>query len=172
MGGSLLSLTIASALFFVSAATAQTPAPGKVDDDQVRQTVTAFWKALGDFDGPGFKATLDWPNMIVQSRPDKGTRAATANTDIAAFDAEMRRTIDGLPKGAKGDFSGTTITTLEVRFLNNSLAYAYHVCQLGGKGGIQQQARSGNRIFEAIAVLRKTNEAPNPWKIILVTIPQ
>ena len=110
--------------------------------------------------------------MIVQSRPDKGTRAATANTDVAAFDAEMSRTIGQLPKGAKGDFYGTTITTLEVRFLNNSLAYAYHVCQLGGKGGDQQQARRGNRSFEAIAVLRNTNEAENPWKIILVTIPQ
>jgi hypothetical protein len=167
-----LSITIAATLFFASTTTAQTPADGKVDEDHVRQTLTAFWKALGDFNGPGFKATLDWPNMIVQSRPDKGTRAATANTDIAAFDAEMRRTIDQLPQAAKGDFYGTTITTVEVRFLNSSLAYAYHVCRLGGKGGDQQQARRGNRIFEAIAVLRKTNEAPNPWKIILVTIPQ
>lgn len=167
-----LALTIASALFFVSTVTAQTPAAGRVDEEQVRQLVSAFWKALGDFDGPGFKATLDWPNAIVQSRPDKGTRAATANTDVAAFDAELRRTMDQLPKGSKGDFYGTTITTLEVRFLNSSLAYAYHVCQLGGKGGEREQARRGNRSFEAIAVLRKTNEAPNPWKIILVTIPQ
>lgn len=167
-----LSLAIASALFLLPTVTAQTPAAGTADEEQVRQTLSAFWKALGDFDGPGFKATLDWPNTIVQSRPDKGTRAATPNTDMAAYDEEMRRTMDQLPKGAKDDFYGSTITTMEVRFLNSSLAYAYHVCQLGGKGGNLQQARSGNRIFEAVAVLRKTSEAPNPWKIILVTIPQ
>lgn len=40
------------------------------------------------------------------------------------------------------------------------------------KGGDREQARRGDRNFEAIAVLRKTNEAPNPWKIVLVTIPQ
>ena len=167
-----LSMTIASALLLVATATAQTHAPGRVDEEQVRQTVSTFWKALGDFDGPGFKTTLDWPNMIVQSRPGKGTRAATANTDMAVFDGEMRRTMDQLPKGAKGDFYGTTITTMEVRFLNSSLAYVYHNCRLAGKGGDQQQARLGDRSFEAIAVLRKTNEEPNPWKIILVTIPQ
>lgn len=167
-----LSITIAATLFFISTVTAQTPAGGKVDEDHVRQTLSAFWKALGDFNGPGFKATLDWPNMIVQSRPDKGTRAATANTDMAAFDAEMRQTIDQLPKGAKGDFYGTTITTVEVRFLNSSLAYVFHVCRLAGKGGDREQARRGDRSFQAVAVLRKTNEAPNPWKIVLVTIPQ
>jgi hypothetical protein len=167
-----LSVAVASALFFLPTATAQTPVAGTTDEEQVRQTVSAFWKALGDIDGPGFNATLDWPNMIVESRPDKGTRAARANTDRAAFDEEMRRIIDQLPKGAKGDFYGTTITTVEVRFLNSSLAYAYHVCQLGGKGGNSQQARRGNRIFEAVAVLRKTSDAPNPWRIILVTIPQ
>ncbi|MDQ5845091.1 MAG: hypothetical protein M3539_07320 [Acidobacteriota bacterium] len=167
-----LSMAIASALFLLPTVTAQTPTAATTDDEQVRQTLSALWKALGDFDGPAFKATLDWPNMIVQSRPDKGTRAATANTDIAAFDEEMRRTMDQLPKDAKGDFYGSTITTMEVRFLNSSLAYAYHVCQLGGKGGNLQQTRRGNRIFEAVAVLRKTSEAPNPWKIILVTIPQ
>ena len=165
------SIAIVLVLFPLLTATAQGPASG-VDEEQIRQTVSAFWKALGDFDGPAFKATLDWPNMIVQSRPDKGTRAATANTDIAAFDAEMRRTMEELPKGSKGDFYGTTITRLEVRFLNSSLAYAYHVCQLGGKGGDREQARRRDRSFEAIAVLRKTKEAPNPWKITLVTIPQ
>jgi hypothetical protein len=98
----LLDYFVASALFFVSAATAQTPAAaGKVDDDQVRQTVAAFWKAFGDFDGSAFKATLDWPNLIVQSRPDKGTRAATANTDVAVFDAEMRRTWTNSPNKEK-----------------------------------------------------------------------
>ena len=167
-----LSMTIASALLFVATATAQTPAAGRVDEDHVRQTVAAFWKAFGDFDGPAFKATLDWPNMIVQSRPDKGTRAATANTDVAVFDAEMRRTLDELPKGRKGDFYGSTITTIQVRFLNKYLAYAYHVCRLGGKGGDIEQARRGDRNFEAIAVLRKSNEVENPWKIVLVTIPQ
>lgn len=84
-----LSVAIASALFLVPAVTAQTPTAGTADDEQVRQTLSAFWKALGDFDGPAFKATLDWPNMIVQSRPDKGTRAATANTDMAAYDEEI-----------------------------------------------------------------------------------
>ena len=147
-------------------------ARGSADEDHVRETVTTFWKALGDIDRAGFKATLDWPNMIVESRPEKGTRAARANTDMAAFDAEMRRITEELPKEAKGDFHGTTITTLEVRFLNSSLAYAYHVCRLGGKGGDSEQARRGNRSFEAIAVLRKTSATPNPWKIILVTIPQ
>ena len=167
----VLSMVIASALFLLPTVTAQTPVAA-TDEEQVRQIVSTFWKALGDFDGPAFKATLDWPNMIVQTRPDKGTRAARANTDRAAFDEEMRRIIDQLPKGAKGDFYGTTITTMEVRFLNSSLAYAYHVCQLGGKGGNSQQARRGNRIFEAVAVLRKTSDAPNQWRIILVTIPQ
>jgi len=162
---------VASALFLLPTVSAQTPAAA-TDEEQVRQIVSTFWKALGDIDGPGFNATLDWPNMIVESRPDKGTRAARANTDRAAFDEEMRRIIDPLPKGAKGDFYGTTITTMEVRFLNSSLAYAYHVCQLGGKGGNSQQARRGNRIFEAVAVLRKTSDAPNQWRIILVTIPQ
>ena len=166
-----------SALFLLillstgSVVSAQAPQT-KADEDHVRQTVTAFWKALGDIDRAGFKATLDWPNMIVESRPDKGTRAARANTDMAAFDAEMRRVIEQLPKGAKGGFHGTTITTFEVRFLNSSLAYAYHVCHLGGKGGDSEQARRGSRTFEAIAVLRKTNATPNPWRIILVTIPQ
>jgi len=171
---SFLRMTITSFLFLfaTATATAQTPSPGSMDEEQVRQTVTVFWKAFGDFDGPGFKATLDWPNLIVQSRPDKGTRAATANTDVAIFDAEMRRTLDELPKGKTGDFYGSTITTIQVRFLNKSLAYAFHVCRLGGKGGDMEQARRGDRNFEAIAVLRKTNEAPNPWKIILVTIPQ
>ena len=166
----VLSIVIASVLFLLPTVTAQTPTGA--DEEQVRQTVSTFWKALGDIDGPGFNATLDWPNMIVESRPDKGTRAARANTDRAAFDEEIRRIVDQLPKGAKGDFGGTTITTWEVRFLNSSLAYAYHVCQLGGKGGNSQQARRGNRIFEAVAVLRKTSQAPNPWRIILVTIPQ
>jgi len=167
-----LSMAIASILFLLPTVTAQTPAAGTADEEQVRQTLSAFWKALGDFDGPAFKATLDWPNMIVQSRPDKGTRAATANTDMAAYDEEMRRTVDQLPKGAKGDFYGSTITTMEVRFLNSSLAYVYHVCRLAGKGGDREQARRGERSFEAIAVFRKTNQAPNPWKITLVTIPQ
>lgn len=166
-----LSVAVASILFLLPTVTAQTPVAA-TDEEQVRQIVSTFWKALGDIDGPGFNATLDWPNMIVESRPEKGTRAARANTDRAAFDEEMRRIIDPLPKGAKGDFYGTTITTMEVRFLNSSLAYAYHVCQLGGKGGNSQQARRGNRIFEAVAVLRKTSQAPNPWRIILVTIPQ
>jgi hypothetical protein len=165
-------MTIASVLFFFATASAQTPSPTATNEEQVRLTIASFWKALGDFDGPAFKATLDWPNMIVQSRPDKGTRAPTANTDEAAYEAEMRRTMDALPKGSKGDFYGTTITSIEVRFLNNSLAYAYHVCRLGGKGGDHEQARRGDRNFEAIAVLRKSNDAPNPWKIVLVTIPQ
>jgi hypothetical protein len=159
-----------------SVASAQGPrtnaASGSADEDHVRQTVTAFWKALGEIDRAGFKATLDWPNLIVESRPDKGTRAARANTDMAAFDTEMRRVIEQLPKGAKGGFDGTTITTFEVRFLNSSLAYAYHVCHLGGKGGDSEQARRGSRSFEAIGVLRKTSATPNPWRIILVTIPQ
>jgi len=167
-----LRMMIVSALFLCATASAQSPSPTGPNEEQVRQTVVSFWKALGDFDGPAFKATLDWPNMIVQSRPDKGTRTPTANTDVAAFDAEMRRTMDELPKGSKGDFYGSTITTMEVRFLNSSLAYAYHVCRLGGKGGDSEQARRGDRNFEAIAVLRKSNETPNPWKIVLVTIPQ
>ena len=104
-----LSMAIASALLLLPTVTAQTPAAAAADEEQVRQTLSAFWKALGDFDGPALKATLDWPNMIVQSRPDKGTRAATANTDMAAYDEEMRRTMDQLPKGAKGDFYGSTI---------------------------------------------------------------
>jgi len=61
-------MAIASVLFLLPTVTAQTPAAA-TDEEQVRQTVSAFWKALGDFDGPAFKAPLDWPNMIVQSRP-------------------------------------------------------------------------------------------------------
>src|SRR4030095_6782875 len=126
---------------------------------------------LGDFDAIGLRDTLDWPNMIVQTRPDKATRAGTANTDKAAFDEELRRTVGGLPKGAKGDFYGTTVSKIEVRFLNPTLAYAYHVCRLGGKGG-QTAGNRGYREYEAIAVLRASGEATNPWKIVLVTIPQ
>ena len=59
-------MAIASALFLLPTETTQTPAAGMADEEQVRQTLAAFWKALGDFDGPAFKATLDWPNMIVQ----------------------------------------------------------------------------------------------------------
>ena len=169
---SFLRVIIASALFFFATASAQTLSPAAMSEEQVRQTIASFWKALGDFDGPAFKATLDWPNLIVQSRPDKGTRVPTANTDEAAYEAEMRRTMDALPKGSKGDFYGSAITSMEVRFLNNSLAYAYHIVRLGGKGGDSEQARRGDRNFEAIAVLRKSNETPNPWKIVLVTIPQ
>ena len=172
MSSRFRAMIIVTVLFLSVSTSAQTTYPAGTNEEQVRQTVASFWKALGDFDGPAFKATLDWPNMIVQSRPDKGTRKPTANTDVAVFDAEMRRTMDGLPKGSKGDFYGSTITTMEVHFLNNSLAYAYHVCRLGGKGGDSEQARRGDRNFEAIAVLRKSNETPNPWKILLVTIPQ
>ncbi|OHB79337.1 MAG: hypothetical protein A2W31_03870 [Planctomycetes bacterium RBG_16_64_10] len=151
---------------------AQTPSPEKTTEDQVRQTVTTFWKALGELDANGLLNTLDKPNVLIETRPDGPTGPATVNTDMATFQAEVRRTAEGLGSRRKGDFYGTTVSTIEVRFLHATLAYAHHMCRLGGESGERSRARRAGRDFESIAVLRATGDATQPWKIVLITIPK
>jgi hypothetical protein len=153
-------------------APAQTASAERTGEEPIRQTVAAFWKALGDLDAAGLKVTLDWPNVMVQTQPDRPTGPATINTDAAALEAEVRRTLEGLKGGRKGDFFGTTVSTTDVQFLGATLAYAHHVCRLGGEAGERAQARRGTRDFEALAVLRATGDATAPWTIVLITVPQ
>jgi hypothetical protein len=126
-------LLLASSLWVVGAtASAQAPSPDRTDDEHIRQTVAAFWQALGDLDAIRLKATLDWPNMLVQTRPDRPTGAGRITTDAVALEAEVRRTLDGLSEGRKGDFYGTTVSTIEARFVNPSVAYALQTRRFGG----------------------------------------
>ncbi len=166
-------IMIASALCVLyPTAVGQTPSADRVNEEDVRKAVTAFWKAFGDLDANGLKATLDWPNMMIQARSKTATGPGMVNTDSAKFDAELRQIVEGLSEGRKGDFYGTTVETIEVRFLSGTLAYAYHVCKLGGRAGSKAERRQGNRNFEAMTVLRATGNATAPWKIVLITIPE
>jgi hypothetical protein len=166
-------IAIASVLVvFCASALGQTPPAATENEELVRKTVTAFWKAFGDLDATGLNATLDWPNIMLQVRSRPTTGPGMVNTDAATFDLEMKRITEGLTDGRKGDFYGTRVATLEVRFLSTSVAYAHHVCQLEGNAGVTAARRRGTRNFEAIAVLRATGEAAAPWKIVAITVPE
>ena len=166
-------MVIASALWALGAtAVGQGPSADAANDEHVRKTVTTFWKAFGDLDANGLRATLDWPNMMVQARSRTATGPAMVNTDAVQFEAEVRRLGEGRSEGRKGDFYGTSVARMEVRFLSGSVASVHHVCRLGGQAGATAERRRGTRDFEAIAVLRATGEAAAPWKIVLITIPE
>ena len=166
-------IVIASALSALCpAAVGQTTSGDTINEEHIRNTITAFWKAFGDLDSTGLKASLDWPNIMIQARTRTPTGPGMVNTDAAKFEAEFRQMVESRSAGRKGDFYGTTVDTIEVRFLSKTLAYAYHSCTLGGQAGVKAERLRGNRKFEAMAVVRATGTAAAAWKIVFITVPE
>lgn len=145
------------------------PAKAETTDEPIRQTVVAFWKAFGELDGDKMKATLDWPNVIIETKPGN-TVPGKIHKTIAEFDAEIKRATAGRNNTkARSDFYGTEVTKIDVQLINDTLAIAYHVCRLGDK----TEGQVGHE-FDAVAVLRKSAEGGGngKWRIILISVPK
>ena len=76
------------------AAVGQTTSGDTINEEHIRNTITTFWKAFGDLDSNGLKASLDWPNIMIQARTRTPTGPGMVNTDAAKFEAEFRQMVE------------------------------------------------------------------------------
>lgn len=151
-----------------STALGQTPVASSSEPGSATDVVRRFWRAVGDLDGDGVIACLDWPSAIIETS-DRGTKPLKTVVDADAVKAEIARSRDPERAPQRGDFFGTEVMQCEVRMVNASLAYVPHRCRVDGD--VRKTGNVDRREFDAVAIVRK-DQVTQTWRIMVITIDQ